>query len=549
MSRYAPLLIALLMLPLGLQAQPVDLEEQSRLIAAELRCPVCQNLSVADSPSEMAQQMQALIREQLEEGKSPEQIKAYFISKYGEWILLAPTTEGFSLLVWILPFVALAGGILVMLFVAGRWVKRKSEPRPTEVDPALIQRVQYDIAAEKVWEVDPEIEGPRARLLREQARHYTELQELEFDYQAGRLSEADYQELRPRYEGLASHVLRELDSSPSEEMSEAPPPHSAKRQAQDAEPALTGKGLSRRGWIFAATGGLLLVFGVTLGVFLGKSLRPRGSEQDSITGDFLTGTVSQGTGNLKGQGLQTLLAQGRAAFKRRDLPQAINAFKQVLAIDSTSPEAHTYMGLILTQAGHADGALLSFDQALTADPDFPLALWGKGMVLYRDKGDLSGARQNLEKLVSLLPPGTERDEIQRTIDGLGSGPTAPVQSKEPVTKSSRIEGTISVDPKLKSKLESRDVLYIVLRSADTTGGPPLAVKKVDRPVFPLSYSLGPEDSMVAGTSFSGNLNVSVRIDKDGNAMTREPGSLKGDYKKNPVKIGSQKVDIIIDQVL
>jgi hypothetical protein len=55
--------------------------------------------------------------------------------------------------------------------------------------------------------------------------------------------------------------------------------------------------------------------------------------------------------------------------------------------------------------------------------------------------------------------------------------------------------------------------------------------------------------MVAGTSFSGNLNVSVRIDKDGNAMTREPGSLKGDYKKNPVKIGSQKVDIIIDQVL
>ena len=551
MARFSLLLLALLIFPMALQAQPDDLEEQARRIAAELRCPVCQNLSVADSPSEMAQQMRALIREQLKEGKSPQQIMDYFTSKYGEWILLSPTTEGFNLLVWILPFIALTGGILLVVLVARRWVQRKSGYRQGEVDPALIQRVQQDIAADKVWEIDPDIEGPRAHLIHEQARRYTELQELEFDYQKGRISDADYRDLRPRYEAQAANVLRELDSSSALAMTETQS-RGAKRQTKYAGPAQTGKALSRRGWVFAAIGAFLLVFGVTLGVFLGKSLRPRSSEQDSITGDFLTGTGPGGisaSSAMGGADLQSLLTQGHAAFERKDWSQAIDAFKKVIAIDSDHPEAHTYMGLILTQAGHADSALLAFNRALSTNPEFPLALWGKGMVLYRDKGDFPGARQNLEKLVNLLPPGAQRNEVQRTMDEMGSRPADPVQSKQLVAGSSRIEGTISVDPKLKAKLDSRDALYIIVRSAGSAGGPPLAVKKVGRPVFPLSYSLGPENMMIPGRPFSGKVDVSVRLDKDGNAMTRDPGSLKGDYKKNPVEIGSQRVDIIIDQVL
>src|SRR5205823_8557290 len=59
-----------------------DLEEQTRAIATELRCVVCQNLSVADSPSEMAQQMRGVVRDQLPEGKTPQEIKTYCVSKY-----------------------------------------------------------------------------------------------------------------------------------------------------------------------------------------------------------------------------------------------------------------------------------------------------------------------------------------------------------------------------------------------------------------------------------------------------------------------------------
>src|SRR5574337_1903797 len=87
-----------------------SLEEQTLRLAAELRCPVCQNLSVADSPSEMATQMREVIHDKLKNGESPDQIRSYFVSRYGEWILLSPARRGFNWVAWLLPFVAILGG-------------------------------------------------------------------------------------------------------------------------------------------------------------------------------------------------------------------------------------------------------------------------------------------------------------------------------------------------------------------------------------------------------------------------------------------------------
>jgi Flp pilus assembly protein TadD len=77
------------------------------------------------------------------------------------------------------------------------------------------------------------------------------------------------------------------------------------------------------------------------------------------------------------------LAEGRGAFERQDWSEAIEYFNKVLSIDPNQPEAHSYMGLILVRAGHADGALMAFERALSSNPNSPLALWGKGMVLWR----------------------------------------------------------------------------------------------------------------------------------------------------------------------
>jgi cytochrome c-type biogenesis protein CcmH len=126
----------------------VGLEEQTQLLAAELRCPVCQNLSVGDSPSEMANQMRELVREKLKHGESPEQIRAYFVSRYGEWILLAPTRRGFNWVAWLLPFGALLGGVGVIGVVVRRSVSRSRAPREgplPPLDPRYASRLQAEL--------------------------------------------------------------------------------------------------------------------------------------------------------------------------------------------------------------------------------------------------------------------------------------------------------------------------------------------------------------------------------------------------------------------
>jgi len=96
-------------------------EENTRLVASELRCPVCQGSSIQDSPSELAQEMKGVVRDQLASGKSPDEVKAYFVAKYGEWILLAPTPKGFNLVAYLLPVAAVLAGALVIWRSVRKW--------------------------------------------------------------------------------------------------------------------------------------------------------------------------------------------------------------------------------------------------------------------------------------------------------------------------------------------------------------------------------------------------------------------------------------------
>jgi cytochrome c-type biogenesis protein CcmH len=111
-------------------AQPYDsaLEARTREVASVLRCPVCQGLSIQDSPSELSLQMKDVVRQQLKEGKSPEEVKAYFVSKYGEWILLQPKASGANLLVYILPIVLVLGGAVFIWLMVRRWSRPGGEP-------------------------------------------------------------------------------------------------------------------------------------------------------------------------------------------------------------------------------------------------------------------------------------------------------------------------------------------------------------------------------------------------------------------------------------
>ncbi len=144
MSRATVVVIAAcLALAAAAGAAPVD-EERVTAIASQLRCVVCQNLSVADSPSEMARQMREVIRERLAQGETPEQVVAYFVDKYGEWILLMPRPEGFNLVVWVAPFAGLFAGLGVVLLIVLRWTRRPPTA-PEALAPADRERVRTEL--------------------------------------------------------------------------------------------------------------------------------------------------------------------------------------------------------------------------------------------------------------------------------------------------------------------------------------------------------------------------------------------------------------------
>jgi cytochrome c-type biogenesis protein CcmH len=105
------------------KGQPVTgalLDEQANQTAGLLRCPVCQGMSIADSPSEMAVNMKHQVRDLIARGYTQEQILRYFERSYGQFVLLKPKFQGVNTLVWILPIVALAVGIFAIFSMMGK---------------------------------------------------------------------------------------------------------------------------------------------------------------------------------------------------------------------------------------------------------------------------------------------------------------------------------------------------------------------------------------------------------------------------------------------
>ncbi|HEX7090203.1 MAG TPA: cytochrome c-type biogenesis protein [Longimicrobiales bacterium] len=99
------------------------LEAATRELASQIRCVVCQGLSIQDSPADLAKEMKQIIREQLAAGRTPEEVKAYFVARYGEWILLDPPARGLNLAVYVLPVLSLLGGAVVIVVLVRRWTR------------------------------------------------------------------------------------------------------------------------------------------------------------------------------------------------------------------------------------------------------------------------------------------------------------------------------------------------------------------------------------------------------------------------------------------
>ena len=92
-------------------------------------------------------------------------------------------------------------------------------------------------------------------------------------------------------------------------------------------------------------------------------------------------------------------------------------------------------------------------------------------------------------------------------------------------------------------------LFIIVRQAGVTRGPPVAVKKIDSPTFPHQFSITSADTMIKGMPFSGPFDVQVRLDQDGNAMTKSAGDLVAATPPKNVNPGTTPVAITLDKRL
>ena len=97
------------------------LETRARDISKGLRCPVCQNENIDDSNSAISRELRLLVRDRLIEGDTNEEVVDFIVARYGEYVLLEPTKDGFNMILWVAPL-----GMLLLALGAGfATVRRK----------------------------------------------------------------------------------------------------------------------------------------------------------------------------------------------------------------------------------------------------------------------------------------------------------------------------------------------------------------------------------------------------------------------------------------
>lgn len=302
-----------------------DVDRRVASLAADLRCPVCQNLSVQDSPSDVAVSFRARIRELVLEGRSDREIEEFFVARYGEWILLSPPRQGIALAVWLMPALALGAGLLAAVVAIEAW-RRRADRGDAPLPPRQLAR---------------------------------ELHALDEELAAGDLDERDYAVLRER-------VLR--------------------RAA--APPAVATRAAARWRWPFAGAAAATIV-AVTLVPALrqrGPMDFPTGNDFAAQPESSWVVQWQEAEAALETGKTETAVARYRLAVAfAPDLPdlrarygfalasagrqqEALAQLRRAVRKDPDLPLARLYLGAVLLKAGERDAALVHWRRYLELEP-------------------------------------------------------------------------------------------------------------------------------------------------------------------------------------
>ncbi len=392
-----------------LSSGPPTKAERARAIESVLRCPSCEDLSVADSTAQTAVAVRATVNQLLSEGRTDQQIEAYLEARYGSSIVLDPPARGWPLLVWLLP---LAGGLVAVGALGLLFHRRRSGTGPT-ADPVVADH------------------GPGRRQLEERRQFLVRsLADADAEYLAGDLSDGDYLSLRQRdlvhlatveaqLDGAAAHLptARASVTGPAPDVSTVATRLDGEDQpgldrltggpapgvddqlaAERAEPASGRPAPSRRHrWLLrgaAASFAAALIVAVSL------------FASNRLPGQTETGSVSV----TQSQRIQQTLDQAASLENQGQLGPAAQLYQSVLAGHPDNEVALAQLGWLEYQTGRSgnspalvrDGEA-KLDRAARIDPgDYAASLY-LGTILLRD-GNAAGAVGQYQRFLGDNPP-------------------------------------------------------------------------------------------------------------------------------------------------
>jgi cytochrome c-type biogenesis protein CcmH len=398
----AVLVVALVIGSGVLSSAPPTAQQRAQSIESSLRCPSCEDLSVAESSASTAVTVRATVTQMIAEGKTNQQIVDFLVARYGAAIVLDPPASGWSLLVWLVPLV---GGVAALAVLVTVLVRRRDTTDPDLGDGG-------EGSALTAGEV-----SERRRFLTQS------LADADAEYLAGDLSDADYLALRHRDmlrlasldhgrtgsvvagPGVATAERRPGSVAPDGELDR--PTSANVLVAEDPElpvapvtasPTRSSK-RGRRSWWFLA--GAVVAFGAALVVAVSLFATDRQPGQ-SITGSFAETPQQQ---------IEVNLAQAATDVNQGQVGPAAQLYQSVLAKSPDNEVALAQLGWLEFESGRqgANATLIregraKLNRAVQINPkDYAVRLY-LGTVLLQEDGNAAGAVAQYQQFLVDGPP-------------------------------------------------------------------------------------------------------------------------------------------------
>jgi len=426
-----------------LHSAPPTPAQRASAIDADIRCPSCEDLSVADSSAPTAVTVRATVRQLVDAGQSDQQIQQYLVARYGSSIVLDPPARGWSLLVWVLPL----AGVGVAVVAVGTVLYRRRGP--IDPDPG------HDAAGGPAGAPpDPAARAVRRRFLEQS------LADADAEYLAGDLSDRDYLALRRRDMarlaalGSEARPVATTDAVPDPVGAGVDPGRGAGAGAgagagsgggtlvaeptlrvdAGADPTATSAavpgraGRKRRTWLFLV--GALVSFAAALVLALTLFTSSR------LPGQTATGGVDLS----QPQQLQQTLGEAAAYENEGDATQAVDLYQSVLTSHPDNEVALAQLGWLEFQTGRtAKNAELITDgraklnRAVHLQPGDYAARLYLGTVLLLQDGNASGAVVEYRQFLADSPPSALLDQAAPELRQAFQQAGVPVPAQVPAT--------------------------------------------------------------------------------------------------------------------